>query len=230
MHYLATGHPYWNAVRLTAAATAAAAIAAALTMVVAGWVGWSASKIARQQALISSTDLLRTTYTNFFDDPEMRQTRRRFIESYRSETINPAAARRILNYFEDIGQYGQHGLVDTATVYDLLGTWMMNYWYACEDWVEQQRVGQREAWSGQEAMVGKFHGIAKRGDPWRKRPRKPDGHWWEREPNVPDEFWSPFSREQILDFFEMELQELDSYATGKGQSQSAPDGPGGVGD
>jgi hypothetical protein len=117
----------------------------------------------------------------------MHRIRRVFIESWRNEQIDRAAARCVLNFLEDIGTYVFWKFIEIDVAFDLMSAWACFYWDASWEFVEEfrQDVNDPRSWERAERLVHQF--------------RRIDGRAM------------PYSREEVSQFFDLELAEFDLF-------------------
>jgi hypothetical protein len=195
------------------------------TAFLAWWIGTQAGRIARTQKDVAGMDVLRQTYDNFFNSREMRHLRRAFIKSWWQGEVDGVAARRVLNFFEDIGVFVRKDSVACDVAYDLLSPWVMNYWYAARPFIESERAKPDEQRHNKPSvrLVDRLRG---RRTP-DAMPAPTDTAAWNRTQSLVEKFEEmeteermqdalkpreyPYPRDELATFFLKELQELDSF-------------------
>src|SRR5579862_321015 len=143
---------FWESASRVTALGAVVAAGAAI------WVGWKAGQIATAQRDVAGMDLLRQTYDQFFHGAEMRMVRHAFVDGWQKGENNDAAASRILNLFEEIGEYVVKEFVPKDVAYDMLSMWVLHYWYASESYIADKRGSppDLQIWEHAQTMVEDF--------------------------------------------------------------------------
>jgi hypothetical protein len=97
------------------------------------WVAFQQSRILRDDLKVR----LQLQFGERFD--RLMDSRNQLAERLRAGATRDTISEDVMNFFEDLGMYLDHGYVDEELVWNTFSFYAVRWWLACKDYILQER-------------------------------------------------------------------------------------------